>query len=573
MGGNAGGPLPKLYETDYGFHATVRVFGAELNKNSVWKYAETPLLTGFKTELEGACRASGFGIILRRTYLRKNGTTYARFICAKGKPYEPSGSAKKTERKAKRRRDTRPALSARPADKKDCCQWQVEVILDPRENRVIVNEYQDAFHNHSFKIFRYLPLKLMESHRARVLELAQLQALSSSQIAAIVRRDIEREGGPEMNEVYICARALAYVTQTDTERSVTRSLQEIVRNPHHVLWARDEETGKECVLRNVDASALSEARPLTETELRTQRHEARNKVDEKDVDNFASAAVAMVQDVNAALKKNPRALQLAQKQLVAADQKKSGAAPKGSGNHGVTTPPDWVRFTLSEKTYVFLAAGWIDPESFATSLLCALILICDDTFCKNKYRIPIFNGVTQDGDNRTIPFIKAFVMNESYRTFQWIYTQAIPALYGKDWCKKVLLIVVDGDPQQLSAIKVALGRLFIHAAIALCRVHAIQKPVATLHTGIDGSPTRTAKAHLKRLLSREIARASRSADDTRDLLDLARWVVEAVASEQTFTQAGLAVVDSVEKHIDLIGAHNFHGLFQRMRGRTTNAGK
>lgn len=53
--------------------------------------------------------------------------------------------------------------------------------------------------------------------------------------------------------------------------------------------------------------------------------------------------------------------------------------------------------------------------------------------------------------------LRAFCPNERGWMFEWLFKEAIPAILGADACKRVQMIITDGDSQETTELDAAIG--------------------------------------------------------------------------------------------------------------------
>ena len=72
--------------------------------------------------------------------------------------------------------------------------------------------------------------------------------------------------------------------------------------------------------------------------------------------------------------------------------------------------------------------------------------------------------------------LRAFIPNERSWLFCWIFQCGIPTLMGTEACKKVKLIVTDGDSQEYTQLDAALkANIYGEAKRRRCGWHIIEK--------------------------------------------------------------------------------------------------
>lgn len=109
------------------------------------------------------------------------------------------------------------------------------------------------------------------------------------------------------------------------------------------------------------------------------------------------------------------------------------------------------------------------------------VLYIDGTHGTNSERMPLLTVGIRDHNFKMNVVIRAFIPNERAWLFRWIFRHGIPTLLGKDACKRVRLIVTDGDSQETSQLDNAISsKIYGDAKRRRCGWHIIEKG-ATKH--------------------------------------------------------------------------------------------
>ena len=361
----------------------------------------------FKEELERFAHLCGFKVVRQKRSVYKNHFTVL-YVCQKWRIYDDSGTKRRVsgQRKApKRERPAQPRTSARAPDTSQRCQWLLQLRFDTQANCVSVDRYSGNVHLHSLFDPGLVPSIVPDSTRERMLELWRLGALSSTQIALLLEQDLQSLTGDPA--VILKKYVESFCRSSGENLTCAPALKAIVdATRHHVLWAMDN-NGCELVLSNIDAAKLTEISPkISKDETRALRSESRQSGHMFDSDMLARAAdnaVLLHRAKNAAVRQNPKLLNSVVSSSSTVD------TPRGRGNHGAILPTDWIRFMYDGVSYTLLAVVWVTAAAHQDALRWGRVLICDDGYCVNKNRLPCFNGVTQDGNNRTVQFLKGFV--------------------------------------------------------------------------------------------------------------------------------------------------------------------
>jgi hypothetical protein len=110
---------------------------------------------------------------------------------------------------------------------------------------------------------------------------------------------------------------------------------------------------------------------------------------------------------------------------------------------------------------------WTDQKSRLYYEQCGDCVSFDTTFLTNKYNLPFapFVGISPHGN--TYLFACAFIINESSKTFQWLFTQFLTAMNGVP----PVSIITDGD----KGMKTAIDSVFPFAVHKWCLFHIKKK--------------------------------------------------------------------------------------------------
>ena len=104
------------------------------------------------------------------------------------------------------------------------------------------------------------------------------------------------------------------------------------------------------------------------------------------------------------------------------------------------------------------------------------VLYVDGTHATNKERMPLLTIGVRDREFKMNVILRAFIPNEKSWLFRWIFQCGIPTLMGTDACKKVKLIVTDGDSQEFTQLDAALkAGIYGDAKRRRCGWHIIEK--------------------------------------------------------------------------------------------------
>ena len=104
---------------------------------------------------------------------------------------------------------------------------------------------------------------------------------------------------------------------------------------------------------------------------------------------------------------------------------------------------------------VMLSIMWCMPHHLRMFRAFPEVLYVDGTHSTNKDKMPLLTVGVRDEAFKMHIVIRAFIPNERAWLFRWIFQYGIPTLMGADACKRVKLIVTDGDSQETSQLDAA----------------------------------------------------------------------------------------------------------------------
>jgi hypothetical protein len=107
---------------------------------------------------------------------------------------------------------------------------------------------------------------------------------------------------------------------------------------------------------------------------------------------------------------------------------------------------------------VTLAIVWSLPHCRQLFAAYPEVLFIDGTHGTNSEGRPLITVGIRDGFLNVKIVFRAFVPNERAWTFQWLFCDAMPYIFGHDSCKKVKLIITDGDSTEFGQLDEAIGK-------------------------------------------------------------------------------------------------------------------
>jgi hypothetical protein len=99
----------------------------------------------------------------------------------------------------------------------------------------------------------------------------------------------------------------------------------------------------------------------------------------------------------------------------------------------------------------------------------------DATADSNKEGRPLVTVSSKDSYGKMFIVLRAFLPNEQSWSYKWFFHTVLPALLGKDVLKRIKIIVIDGDSQEISQLDDALAWFFPEAYRIRCSWHIIDR--------------------------------------------------------------------------------------------------
>jgi hypothetical protein len=136
---------------------------------------------------------------------------------------------------------------------------------------------------------------------------------------------------------------------------------------------------------------------------------------------------------------------------------------------------------LPDNQTVMLSFMWSVPHCRRLFQAFPEVLYIDGTHATNRERMPLLTVGVRDHEFKVNIVVRAFIPNERAWLFRWIFYHGIPTLMGKEACKKVKMIITDGDSQETSQLDNAIrSNVYGDARRRRCGWHIIEKG-STVH--------------------------------------------------------------------------------------------
>ncbi|CAJ1947503.1 unnamed protein product [Cylindrotheca closterium] len=122
---------------------------------------------------------------------------------------------------------------------------------------------------------------------------------------------------------------------------------------------------------------------------------------------------------------------------------------------------------------IFLCIAWTNKEELRLFQKFPSLVYCDATSDtnKNKNHLITFSGRTTNG--KQFIFLRVWVHNQKRVTFKWIFQAVLKSFLPSGTHEMVQLVLVDGDPQQMSEVRLALQQYLTSAMFTNCGFHLV----------------------------------------------------------------------------------------------------
>ena len=99
--------------------------------------------------------------------------------------------------------------------------------------------------------------------------------------------------------------------------------------------------------------------------------------------------------------------------------------------------------------------------------------MCDITEVTNTEKRPLYELLCKNRDNKYPVIFRCFMPSQQKWGFQWIFQTAFSELLGRLVCKRVQLLITDGDTNEYGPFVDAILYLCINAKHKLCMYHLV----------------------------------------------------------------------------------------------------
>jgi len=154
----------------------------------------------------------------------------------------------------------------------------------------------------------------------------------------------------------------------------------------------------------------------------------------------------------------------------------------------------------SDKQQMLVAVAWGLPDCGKIFNAFPETLFVDGTHKTNAEGWVLMTASVKDSHGEVHIVFRAFVPNERNWLFRWLFQTAFVHILGARMCKKVRLVITDGDSQEIAQLDAAIRTVFCSARRRRCGWHIVVKGFQMHVTTMGRSPE--AKKVMKKIQAR-----------------------------------------------------------------------
>lgn len=129
---------------------------------------------------------------------------------------------------------------------------------------------------------------------------------------------------------------------------------------------------------------------------------------------------------------------------------------------------------LESKQHMFIGAGWCTAKSRRLFRLLPDVLKIDSTCGSGKEARPLCTASIRTANGKYVVVAYMMLPNEKKVTFQWVFSVALPLLFGSD-LPRVKVIVTDGDSNEIDEVENARKQHLPHTFRVQCGWHIVHQ--------------------------------------------------------------------------------------------------
>ena len=145
-----------------------------------------------------------------------------------------------------------------------------------------------------------------------------------------------------------------------------------------------------------------------------------------------------------------------------------------------------VREKLTVGDEIMIGSAWAREDECLMFEQFPEVFMFDVTFGTNDEQRPFGVGVAMDGDMKSFTPLRVFMPSQCGWVFNWIFGNAMPALFGADVLDRIQLFLTDGDRTMYGAFQNNQETLYRHARHGLCMYHLVVQGINALKGQMKG---------------------------------------------------------------------------------------
>ena len=148
-----------------------------------------------------------------------------------------------------------------------------------------------------------------------------------------------------------------------------------------------------------------------------------------------------------------------------------------------------VREKLVVGDEIMIGSAWAREDECLIFEKFPEVFMFDVTFGTNNEKRPLGIGGAFDGDMNTFTPLRVFMPSQCAWVFNWIFGDAMPALFGADLLARVQFFLTDGDRVMYGAFDNCQRKFYPKARHGLCMYHLVVQGINRLKTQMKGWDT------------------------------------------------------------------------------------
>jgi hypothetical protein len=201
---------------------------------------------------------------------------------------------------------------------------------------------------------------------------------------------------------------------------------------------------------------------------------------------------------------------------------------------------------MDKSKRILMGVVWSEVKLLETGARFPELATADTTCKTNKQGRPLLKIQGLDGNGKMFTRANALLWNESEEAFLFVFKFALPKLWSDPVCQATSLIITDGDPHMISALKNALATTsFSECTLKRCFWHLVHQAFAKLFG--NGELDLEVNTVIRKWLNSLAYRVETVQDFDESTDELKQWIRSNVDS---------SLMPRQKKHLVQISRHN-----------------